>query len=238
VSFRTRVATLLLALGCAAEPVGPPNLVLVIGDDHGFPDFGFMGSETVRTPRLDRLAEQGVVFPTGYSTASLCRPALRTLLTGLEPIQYDQLQREARGSDVPLIRSLDTLPRLLAERGYMSFQAGKYAEGDYEGGGFSEGMVEGKRGLEQAARLARETLEPVFDFLSRSGERPFFLWFAPLLPHIPHDAPERYLALYEGAELTASARRYYASISWLDEAVGRLVDHIDELGLARRTLIV
>ena len=80
-----------LALACADAPPAPPNLVLIIGDDHGYTDFGFMGSEIVKTPRLDRLAAEGVVFRVGYSTASLCRPALRTLLTGLEPMQYHRL---------------------------------------------------------------------------------------------------------------------------------------------------
>ena len=240
------VVVALLLFACAGGEPAPPNLVLVIGDDHGYPDFGFMGSPVVQTPRLDRLAAEGVVFPVGYSTASLCRPALRTLLTGLEPSQYARMEYAARRSpdadaaSTPLIREIQTLPRLLAERGYKSFQAGKYSEGHYRSAGFSEGMVEhpGNRGLRSSSRLVRESLDPVLEFVSENAERPFFLWFAPKLPHLPHDPPARHVALYAEADVWSGARDYYAMISWFDEAVGQLVDHIDGLALGRRTLIV
>ncbi len=84
----------LLLVGCAS--VGPsttlapaperPNIVLIIGDAVGFSDFGFMGSPVAKTPNLDRLAAGGTVFPLGFSTASVSRPALRSLLTGLDPM--------------------------------------------------------------------------------------------------------------------------------------------------------
>ncbi|MGH0028541.1 MAG: sulfatase family protein [Myxococcota bacterium] len=238
----------LLLLACGGGDAGPrpPNLVLLIGDDHGFPDFGFMGSPIVQTPRLDRLAEEGVVFPLGYSTSSLCRPALRTLLTGLEPVQYGHTERELRAaSEAPVpnsevIRRIDTLPRLLRERGYATFQAGKYLEGHYAAAGFEEGMVEhrGAAGLRQADRLVRETLDPVLAFVDANANRPFFLWFAPKLPHLPHDPPKRFRDLYADADASAAARLYYASISWFDEAVGRLLDHLDARGLADDTLVV
>ena len=51
-----------------------------------------MGSEVARTPNLDRLADEGTVFTHGYNTASVCRPSLRTLLTGLQPVVFDQRQ--------------------------------------------------------------------------------------------------------------------------------------------------
>ena len=60
-----------------------PNIVLIISDDHGYPDFGFMGSQYARTPHLDRLAAEGTVFPLAYATASICQPSLRTLLITL-----------------------------------------------------------------------------------------------------------------------------------------------------------
>ena len=238
------LALALLLLACGSAEPALPNLVLVIGDDHGYPDFGFMGSPVVQTPRLDRLAAEGVVFPVGYSTASLCRPSLRTLLTGLEPTQYARMEYAVhKGGDTAsrsLISEIETLPRLLAERGYQSFQAGKYPGSHYRNAGFSEGMVEqpGNRGLRSASRLVRESLDPVTEFVSENAERPFFLWFAPKLPHIPHDPPARHLALYEDTAVGTRARDYYAMISWFDEAVGQLVDHIDGLALGRRTLIV
>ena len=89
---------LLLASACSfgeggLPEVDRPNIVLIIGDDHGYPDFGFMGSPYVETPHLDRLAAEGTVFTHGYNTASICVPSLRTLLTGLYPHQFAARRR-------------------------------------------------------------------------------------------------------------------------------------------------
>ena len=82
----------------------------------------------------------------------------------------------------------------------------------------------------------REGLEPELEFIERNIDRPFFLWFAPVLPHLPHDAPAKYRQLY--ADSRPSERGYFANISWFDDGIGRLVDRVRELGLERRTLFV
>ena len=65
-----------------------PNIVLLIGDDHGYPYFGFMGSEYVKTPNMDKLASSGTVFRNGYVPDNHCRPSLATLVTGILPINH------------------------------------------------------------------------------------------------------------------------------------------------------
>ena len=80
---------ILLFLSCAEDKQSTPNIVLIIGDDHGWPYYGFMGNEYVETPVLDQLADSGFVFTNGHVTSSVCRPSLRTLLTGLYPLQFD-----------------------------------------------------------------------------------------------------------------------------------------------------
>jgi arylsulfatase A-like enzyme len=239
---------LLCLFACAPEgtPARPPNIVLIISDDHGYRDFGFMGSEIVETPNLDRLADGGVVFPLGYSTASVCRPSLRSLLTGLHPLEFDRLEqrRIRQGSEaVPKTRLREmfrTLPALLAESGYASFQSGKYQEGHFENAGFTHGMTRtgGKTGRKQGIRIARETMEPIFEFIDQHQEQPFFLWFAPQLPHLPHNPPRRFLDLYDDLDLPWFAPGYYASVSWLDESVGQLVDRLAQRELLDDTLIV
>ena len=75
--------------GCSKPyPNNRPNIVLIIGDDHGYPYFGFMGSEIVQTPNMDALAKSGMVFSQGYVPENHCRPALNSLVTGLLPIDY------------------------------------------------------------------------------------------------------------------------------------------------------
>ena len=64
----------------AADP--PPNIVLIISDDQAWTDYGFSGHPDIRTPNLDRLAAQSVLFRRGYVPTALCRPSLMTLVTG------------------------------------------------------------------------------------------------------------------------------------------------------------
>lgn len=236
----------------APEPAPPaaerPNVVFLIADDQGYGDYGFMGSEWVETPNLDRLAAEGLVFELAYNTGSYCRPSLNSLLTGLHPFQWslrlERLRRTVPDLDEDhAIAHVPTLPRLLAEQGYASFQAGKYWEGDYHDGGFTDGVTgrfdpAAPWGGEGAARIGRETLEPVARFLEENGDRPFFLWVAPVLPHIPHDAPDRYRARYEGRGLARSAVAYYASCTWFDDVAGQLLELLDRHGLRERTIVV
>ncbi len=68
-----------------APPKAPPNVVLLIADDMGYRDYGFMGHHQIQTPRLDRLARQSLIFRRGYVTSSLCSPSLASILTGAIP---------------------------------------------------------------------------------------------------------------------------------------------------------
>ncbi|NBW94300.1 MAG: sulfatase, partial [Bacteroidetes bacterium] len=59
-----------------------PNFIILFSDDAGYADFGFQGSQLIRTPHLDRLAESGARFTNGYVTASVCSPSRAGMLTG------------------------------------------------------------------------------------------------------------------------------------------------------------
>ena len=74
--------------GSAAQAPAPPNIVLIVSDDHGWSDYGFMGHPVIRTPTIDRLASEGLVYTRGYVPTALCRPSLATLLTGRYPHQH------------------------------------------------------------------------------------------------------------------------------------------------------
>jgi len=258
---RAGLVLLVAFIGCGgeAEPAPstrPPNIVLVVGDDHGWPYYGFLGNSVVRTPHLDRLASEGVVFPYGFNTASTCKPSLRSLLTGLTPEQGELRRRalEFRGEASPgfdPIRVFETLPLLLAARGYVSLQTGKYWELTFEGGGFTHGMkrVEdlpkpGQPGWIQARSggsglaIGRTTLQPLWDFVAEAGDRPFFVWLAPSLPHMPHDAPPEFARDYASAQLSRDALAYYANITRFDAMLGEVIAKLDALGLRENTLIV
>jgi uncharacterized sulfatase len=250
------------AIAAPAEAPDPPNVVLIISDDQGWTDYGFMGHATVRTPNLDRLASQAALFSRGYVPTSLCRPSLSSIITGLYPHQHGITGNDPRRPDgkpgwtkrddpayLPLLErltshidGLETLPRLLGKKGYLSHQSGKWWEGSYSRGGFTHGMTHGEiprggRHGDEGLKIGREGLQPIFDFLDAAGDRPFFLWYAPFMPHTPHNPPERLLAKYRARVKSLHLAKYYAMCEWFDETCGQLLDHLDAKGLAENTLV-
>jgi len=259
------VAWMVLALNAISSAAAPPNVVMIVGDDQAWTDYGFMDHPTIRTPHLDRLASEGMVFTRGYVPSSLCRPSLATMITGLFAHQHkitsndppwpkgmegkrgpagkDATYRAQRQEMIGLIDEAPALPRLLAEKGYVSFQSGKWWEGNYRRGGFSAGMTHGdpaRGGRHGDAGLAigREGMQPVLDFIDQAGASPFFLWYAPMLPHQPHNPPQRLLAKYQDKTDSIHLARYWAMCEWFDETCGTLLDHLDKKGLAENTLVV
>lgn len=247
-----QLAFLSLALtafsGTAIAADRPPNVVLLIGDDQAWTDFGFMGHKDIRTPHLDRLASQSAVFPRGYVPMSLCRPSLATLLTGRYPHEHrisgnDPPKGTDRREMLRHVRSLPTLPKWLGQRGFASFQTGKWWEGNFADGGFTAGMTHGdpaKRGRhgDLGLKIGREGLQPIRDFLAKTGDKPFFLWYAPMMPHTPHTPPERLLAKYQQPDRPLPIAKYYAMCEWFDETVGELIGILNESGVAENTLVV
>jgi arylsulfatase A-like enzyme len=81
-------------------------------------------------------------------------------------------------------------------------------------------------------------LDPVYEFIDAHADQPFLLWFAPMLPHVPHDAAWEYRRRYVERGLADSAVSYYANISRFDDLVGELISHLEDEGLRERTLVV
>jgi uncharacterized sulfatase len=132
------------------------------------------------------------------------------------------------------------LPRLLADRGYLSLQTGKWWQGEYRRGGFTHGMTRGERHGDQGLEIGRKTMQPIDDFMASAvaDHKPFFVWYAPLLPHEPHEPPARLLEKYHDQAPSPHVARYWAMVEWLDETVGQLLDRLDREGLAQNTIVV
>ncbi len=222
-----------------------PNVVMIVGDDQGWTDFGFMGHEVIQSPRIDRLARESAVFPFGYVPTSLCRASLATLLTGLYPHQHriccnDPPMGVDRSEMHPFIRNAPALPRLLGQAGYRSLQTGKFWEGHYANAGFTEGQTtnQDRHIATKTPQIGRQTMQPIFDFIDKNRETPFFVWYAPMMPHRPHNPPERILKRYAVAGRDINVARYFGMCEWFDETVGQLLDHLDKRRLADNTLVI
>ena len=249
-----------LAGAAPAAPAKAPNILMIISDDHAWFDYGFMGSKAVSTPHLDKLAAESRVFPRGYVTNSLCGPSLASILTGrhvhrhgitgndpLVPAAVAPAARqksaaflEGRAQMIKLFQQSPHLPRLLGEQGYVSLQTGKWWMGDYTTGGFTEGMTKGGRHGDVGLDIGRKTLAPLTEFITRAKKdgKPFFAWYAPMMPHDPHTPPERLLAKYRDKSPTLQAARYHAMVEWFDETIGEVRAHLEKEGLTHDTVIV
>ncbi|MDA1028371.1 MAG: sulfatase-like hydrolase/transferase [Bacteroidetes bacterium] len=111
----------------------PPNLIILFSDDAGYADFGFQGSHDIRTPHLDRLAQAGVRFTSGYVTASVCSPSRAGMLTGRyqQRFGHELNLPGARDATIPgSIRGLPlserTIADLLKEQNYVTGLVGKW----------------------------------------------------------------------------------------------------------------
>lgn len=238
----------------------PPNIVMIISDDHLWSDYGFMEHPHIQTPNLDRLAKESLTFRRGYVTSSLCCPSLATIISGLYPHQHKvtsndppipagmkprDFQKSAQfdeGREV-MSRHLEeagTLPKMLSEKGYLSLQTGKWWQKHYSRGGFTHGMTKGGRHGDQGLDIGRKTMQPIYDFIAeaRAKEKPFFVWYAPMMPHDPHTPPRRLLEKYKNKAPSEHVAKYWAMVDWFDETCGQLVQHIDNNDLKENTIIV
>ena len=240
-----------------------PNIVFIISDDQAWSDYSFMGHPHINTPNIDRLARESRLFKNGYVTTSLCSPSLATIITGLYPSQHLITGNEPpsvfdeNGKRLPghpdflqgritmdeIIRDTDTLPKMLRRHGYRSFQSGKWWHGSYELAGFDQGMTHGDpsrggRHGDDGLKIGRQGLKPITDFIEQKDNRPFFIWYAPFLPHTPHNPPDRLLSKYLEKAPTQSIAKYWAMCEWFDETCGELIGYLDDSGRREDTVIV
>ncbi len=250
-----------------------PNIVLIISDDQGWTDFGFMGHPTIRTPRLDELAAQSRTFKRGYVPCSLCCPSLASIISGLYPHQHgiigndpaippdglpdsnnqtpdllknDPRVRQLRFDWLQQFDCVQCLPEILnQQQNYLSFQSGKWWMGHYRNGGFTHGMTHGDperggRHGDEGLQIGREGIEPIRAFLdiAKSSERPFMLYYAPMMPHTPHNPPERLLDSYRPLTPHLPVAKYWAMCEWFDETVGELLDELKRRDLDENTIVV
>jgi len=234
-----------------AEGDGRPNVVLIISDDQSWTDYGFMGHPVIQTPHLDRLSEQGATYRRGYVPTALCRPSLASIATGLYAHQHGitgndpaSLTHEDRARVISFMGAVPTLQGLLGEAGYVSLQTGKWWEGKATQMGFTEGMTrgfpeKGGRHGDDGLKIGRNGMEPIFSFIDKAREqsKPFFIWYAPFMPHTPHTPPGRLLKKYLASSPSENVAKYYAMCDWFDETCGELMGYLDKKGISDNTLV-
>ncbi|MFC4095231.1 sulfatase family protein [Euzebyella saccharophila] len=243
-----------------------PNIVFILSDDQAWTDYGFMGHEHIETPNIDKLARESRTFTRGYVPTSLCSPSLASIITGVYPRNHMVLANdrvlpgdEKNGKPAwtqswraknyePVIenfKKLNTLPDFLKEKGYLSFQTGKWWIGNYENGGFDYGMTHGNpnkggRHGDYGLEIGRKGMDTLYSYIDLALEKkkPFFMWYAPFLPHAPHNPPEALLQKYLPKAPSEYVAKYWAMCEWFDQTCGDLINYIDEKGETENTIFV
>jgi len=231
------------SLATAAAP--KPNIVFILTDDLGYGDLGCYGLKTAKTPNIDRLAAQGTRF-TGYYSQTVCGPARSAILTGRYP-------NRSKGWSMP--ETEITFAERMKSLGYATACFGKWdvsnrkpeiprmpnAKGfdTYWGplGANDKGLVtlwDNGTALgddKDLASLSRRYTDRAIAFITENKEKPFLLYLCHTMMHTVIDASPAF------RDQTGNGL-YADTLQELDHEIGRLIDTIDGLGLAEKTLIV
>lgn len=243
-----------------------PNIVLILADDLGWGHVGWQNSK-VKTPNLDRLAKVGVQLNRHY-VAPVCSPTRVALLTGHYWSRFgcnDALPSELDSTALAMPPRTPTLSASLQAAGYRTALIGKWHLGaslesgpekfgfDYFYGLRVGGMTplshkwlgEGKSALwrndkvvEESGHITDLLAREAVAWLGKDSPQPFFLYLAFTSPHVPLSESEPWMELYKNADVDLSHQLYWAAISHLDEAVGKVVAEVDRLGQRDNTLFI
>ena len=245
-----------------------PNVILILMDDMGWRDVGFMGNSFVETPALDALARGGLVFTQAYASAPNCAPTRACLMSGqvtprhgvytvVDPRQppgspWHKLLAAESNSD--LATEVVTIPEALRSAGYATAFFGMWNLGRGRSGsttpggqGFDKVVFPENLGFSKDAYhddegnyLSDRLTDELLAFVERERDRPFFAYFADHAVHAPYDPPAELVAKYErkGDGDRRDNAAYAATIEGVDRNVARIVAALDRLALREKTIIV
>ena len=242
---------------------GRPNVIVILFDDLGLHDLGFLGANDLKTPNIDRLAAEGTRFTNWYSNAPVCAPARSALMTGRCPMRAGVGQNGR-----PLRTTEKTIAAVLKEAGYATALTGKWHLGstpdtvpnahgfDYFYG-FHEGCTDyyshryywgdprivnfhdlwrnRDEIFEDGQYLTERIADEAAGFITAHPNQPFFLYAAFNAVHYPMHAPQQYVQRF--SNLSEERQMYAAMLSAADDGVGRIVDALEKTSQRENTLI-
>lgn len=236
-----------------------PNVIVILVDDAGFVDFGFMGSKDLETPRIDELAASGIKFTDAHVSASVCAPSRAGLITGKYQQRFGFEANGGGAMSIGLSDEVVTMADVFKENGYRTFSLGKWHLGENSSDhpnnrGFDEfyGFLAGSRSYfpienPSKAKMLQHNGERVkfngymtdvlgdqsVKFVEENKDQPFFMYLAYNAVHTPMDAKKEDLEKFKGYK-----RQKLAAMTWsLDENIGKLLDKLKELNLRENTLV-
>jgi len=242
-----RVLGLVLLMGglsvvwAAPQPTkknAPPNVFLVTIDTLRADHVHCYGDAQIKTPTLDALARDGILFQEAFTPIAITTPSHATILTGLWPSDHG-----VSDFGVPLSPEHPDLAELLKPQGYRTaafigsviLDSHEIAPGFDRGFDYYDNFPQNLDPTVHWGRIERRGMEVeqrAEDWLkAQPGDGPFFVWVHLYDPHEPYEPPEPYLTEYKG-------RPYDGEIAYADAALGKWIGYLKERGLYEGSLIV
>jgi len=241
-----------------------PNFVIMVADDLGYGDLGSYGHPEIRTPNIDRLADEGLRFTNGYAAAPVCTPARVGLLTGRISSRVGVYDWIPPGSDVHLPVEETTVAEIMKDAGYQTVYLGKW---HLNGGLGTDQPQPNDHGFDHwfaTTGFAMPTHLNPFNFVRngvemgplegyacqllsdeavrwlselRDADRPFLIVIGYHEPHEAISSPPDLTASYPTTQNQNEAE-YFANVTNLDLAIGRVMTALDDLGIDEDTMVL
>jgi arylsulfatase A len=239
----------------------PPNVVIVFADDLGYGDLGCFGARGYTTPHLDRMAREGMRFTDFYAAQAVCSASRTALLTGCYPNRVGILGALGPAAKQGIHDAEMTLGQLLKQRGYATAIYGKWHLGhhpqflptrhgfdDYFGLPYSNDMwpkhptakfpdlplIEGEKVVAtnpDQTQLTTWYTERAVRFIEKNKDRPFLVYVAHNMPHVPLHVSEKFKG--------KSERGLFGDVIMeIDWSVGEILAALKKHGLDDNTLVI
>ena len=255
------------ATAASAAAADKPNMIIFFADDLGYADIGVYGCEDIPTPHVDSIANNGVKFTDGYATHPVCSPSRAGLMSGMYQhrfgFEHNSGPERYAAPHFGMPRDVPCLAERLKAAGYATCMAGKWHIGFQEGlrpheRGFDHfyGFLSGARSfypdspreLDPIVRNGvvvkdeKEYLTDAFaresvDFIERSKDQPWFLYLSFNAVHAPLEATDEYESRFPHIE-DRKRKTYAGMLSALDDAIGRVMAKVRQLGQEENTLVM
>ena len=245
----------LLAASAQSKPISMPNFVIIHLDDMGYGDLTVTGASGYSTPNIDRLCAEGMRFTQYYSPQPICSASRAGLMTGCYPNRVGFASALGPRSNIGLDPQEETIANVLKKKKYVSCAIGKWHLGskpeflpthkgfdEYFGLPYSNDMrplplIEGDSVIipnvtqEVRSQLTTMYTERAVKFIKANARKPFFLYLAHTMPHVP-------LAVSDKFKGKSEQGLYGDVMMEIDWSVGEIMKALNEKGIERNTLII
>ena len=250
----------------AAAADKKPNVIVILSDDVGYGEYGFQGNKEIPTPNIDSIAKNGVRFTQGYVAATYCSPCRAGLMTGKYPTRFGHEWNEGVPADANTQFGLPVEQKTIADRmkecGYATCAVGKW----HLGGGPK--FIATARGFDEFYGTVANTpylnppnfidtrispkvspvkddnfyttdayAERAADWIGKQKDKPFFLYLPFNAQHAPLQPPQKYLDRFKDIK-DENRQKFAATMSAMDDAVGKVLAKVRDMGQEENTLIV